>query len=117
MWALLALLVLATACEKMTMPSAPTPTQPISTPDPTFSSTRGEAPAFPAVSRPARIYVADDRLTTLCTGHRWHRAMCSTMTAHSRSSGTQRPCTRRTFLMVFLSEHDEDEDETAGVRM
>ena len=60
MWALLALLVLATACEKMTMPSAPMLTQPISTPDPTFSSTRGEAPAFPAVSRPARIYVADD---------------------------------------------------------
>ena len=56
--ALVALLVLATGCGNTILPAAPTPTN--SRADSTLPPARGEPPAFPAVSRPARIYVGVD---------------------------------------------------------
>ena len=51
---LVALLALASACGDVARPTGPTSTPPAPTTDSTPSSPR----AFPAVSRPARIYVA-----------------------------------------------------------
>lgn len=56
--ALVALLVLSSACTELTPPTAPTSTADLtSTLPPTSNPAPGAVP-FPAVSRPARIYVA-----------------------------------------------------------
>ena len=119
MRALLALLVLATACERMTMPAGPTPTPPISTPDPTSSSTRGEAPAFPAVSRPARIYVRVDSPDYPMHGSdRCHRVVCCASAGHrAQYASANFPCLRypgtheeANFHHVRLLRLDVDED-------
>ena len=58
--ALVALLVLATACAEVGTPTAPdsTSTPPATSAPPPTSNPAGSVANFPAVSRPARVYVA-----------------------------------------------------------
>jgi hypothetical protein len=52
--------LVAVLCRHGVLPAAPSPTPQISVPDSASPPTIGEPPAFPPVSRPARIYVAVD---------------------------------------------------------